>query len=239
MMRKGKTFLCGFIVCVIISFFPFPCSCGEEITSSIIAEVTTERGPLKLRKEPKKSAKVLAELERGSYITVLESGEEWCLVDDGSRHGYAMTQFLTIQEDVDERVLSYYTLQNGDCGDEVIALKQRLMELGYFRADSKMTNRYNDTVIQRMKMFQKQNGLEEDGVATPQVQALLFSEDAKENTESIPDSPTHYQRAGGSSNESGGSSDDDGWKKVVCECCGGEGCDCCDYTGWIWVHSSY
>ena len=239
-MRKEKRALWGLIACIIIiSVFPFSSSYGEEITGSIIAEVTTEQGPLKLRKEPKKSATVLAELERGSYITVLESGEEWCRVDDGTRQGYAMTQFLTIQEDADAKLLSYHTLQNGDCGDEVIALKQRLMELGYFKADSKMTNRYNDTVIQRMKMFQKQNGLEEDGVATPQVQALLFSDDAKENTEPIPDSPTHYQRAVGSSNESSSSSGDDDWKQVICECCNGKGCDCCDYTGWIWVPSNY
>ena len=239
MMRKGKNALWGLIVCVIIiSAFPFG-SYGEEISGSIITEVTTERGPLKLRREPKKNAKVLAELERGSYITVLEHGEEWCLVDNGTHEGYAMTQYLAIQEDIDEKLLSYHTLQNGDCGDEVIALKQRLMELGYFRADSKMSNRYNDTVIQRLKMFQKQNGLEEDGVATPRVQALLFSEDAKKNTEPLPAPPTHYQKASSSSNESGSSSGNDGWKKVICECCGGKGCDCCDYTGWIWVPSNY
>ena len=236
-MRKAKGAIWELIACiVIISVIPFPSSYGEENTGSIIAEVTTEQGPLKLRKEPKKSAKVLAELKHGSYITVLESGEEWCLIDDGTRQGYAMTQFLTIQEDADERLLNYHTLQNGDCGDEVIALKQRLMELGYFREDSKMTNRCNDTVIQRLKMFQKQNGLEEDGVATPRVQALLFSEDAKENTAPLPAPPTHYQKASNSSNESGSSSGDDGWKKVVCECCGGKGCD---YTGWIWVPSNY
>lgn len=232
MMRKVKNILLGLILCVIIiSACPLD-SYGEEISASIIAEVTTERGPLKLRKEPKKSAKVLAELERGSYITVLEIGEKWCLVDDGIRQGYAMTQFLTIQEDADESLLNYHTLQNGDCGDEVVALKQRLMELGYFRADGKITNRYNDTLIQRLKMFQKQNGLEEDGVATPRVQALLFSEEAKENTEPIPALPTHYRKAGSSSS-------DDGWKKVVCDCCGGSGCDCCDYTGWIWVSANY
>ena len=107
MMRKGKNALWGLIVCVIIiSAFPFG-SYGEEISGSIIAEVTTERGPLKLRREPKKNAKVLAELERGSYITVLEHGEEWCLVDNGTHEGYAMTQYLTIQEDIDDCILNY------------------------------------------------------------------------------------------------------------------------------------
>ena len=46
-----------------------------------------------------------------------------------------------------------------------------------------MTNRFNDTLIQRVKMFQRQHGLEEDGVATPALQALLFSDGAQANTE--------------------------------------------------------
>ena len=63
----------------------------------------------------------------------------------------------------------------------------------------------------------------------PDMQVLLFSEDAKVNEEPLPKPPTHYRRAGAQTQ--GGS----GWKKIVCPCCGGEGCDCCDQTGYIWV----
>ena len=70
--------------------------------------------------------------------------------------------------------MNYCTLQSGDCGDDVIELKKRLMELGYFRDDSKMTNRYNDTLVGRVKMFQRQNGFEETGIATPDMQVLLM-----------------------------------------------------------------
>ena len=78
-----------------------------------------------------------------------------------------------------------------------------------------MTNRYNDTLVGRVKMFQRQNGFEETGIATPDMQVLLFSEDAKVNEEPLPKPPTHYRRAGAQTQ--GGS----GWKKIVCPCCGG------------------
>ena len=136
----------------------------EEI-QTIIAVVTTKKGPLKIRQEPSRNARELDEIARGTYVTILESGEEWCKVSYGIKTGYAMTCFLTIQENADADVMNYCTLQSGDCGDDVIELKKRLMELGYFRDDSKMTNRYNDTLVGRVKMFQRQNGFEETGIA--------------------------------------------------------------------------
>ena len=122
-------------------------------------------------------------------MTILESGEEWCKVSYGIKTGYAMTCFLTIQENADAGVMNYCTLQSGDCGDDVIELKKRLMELGYFRDDSKMTNRYNDTLVGRVKMFQRQNGFEETGIATPDMQALLFSEMQRSMRNRCPNRP--------------------------------------------------
>ena len=111
----------------------------------------------------------------------------------------------------------------------MIELKKRLMELGYFRDDSKMTNRYNDTLVGRVKMFQRQNGFEETGIATPDMQVLLFSEDARSMKNRCPNRPP-ITGAQARRRRSGS-----GWKKIVCPCCGGEGCDCCDQTGYIWV----
>lgn len=224
-MKKKMVVLLMLILSVSTAVLHGTC---EEI-QTIIAVVTTKKGPLKIRQEPSRNARELDEIARGTYVTILESGEEWCKVSYGIKTGYAMTCFLTIQENADANVMNYCTLQSGDCGDDVIELKKRLMELGYFRDDSKMTNRYNDTLVGRVKMFQRQNGFEETGIATPDMQVLLFSEDAKVNEEPLPKPPTHYRRAGAQTQ--GGS----GWKKIVCSCCGGEGCDCCDQTGYIWV----
>ncbi len=237
-MQKTKNRLVLFALTLVLCASlaaPAKAEAGTQAGSVIIAEVTTAKGPLKLRKEPSKNAKVLKELERGSYVTVLSQGEEWFEVDDGHTQGYAMAQFLTICEDVSADILAYRTLQNGDHGDDVLALKQRLMELGYYKSGSKMTNRYNDTVVQRIKMFQRQNGLAEDGVSTPQVQCLLFSQAAAANTEPLPVAPSHYQKTDGKAEDSTGGNADAGWVKEICSCCNGKGCTCCDGTGWIWA----
>ena len=186
-MKKKMVVLLMLILSVSTAVLHGTC---EEI-QTIIAVVTTKKGPLKIRQEPSRNARELDEIARGTYVTILESGEEWCKVSYGIKTGYAMTCFLTIKENADADVMNYCTLQSGDCGDDVIELKKRLMELGYFRDDSKMTNRYNDTLVGRVKMFQRQNGFEETGIATPDMQVLLFSEDAKVNEEPLPKPPTH------------------------------------------------
>ena len=224
--------LCALMLLVFFSR-PLPCTPARAEAvgaQDVIVEVCTEKGPLKLRRAPDSDARILAEMPRGSLATAQKHDDRWYrLVYDGLE-GYAMAEFLTPHGDLSPDVLNYHTLQNGDCGEEVTALKQRLSELGYYREGSKMTNRFNDTLIQRVKMFQRQHGLEEDGVATPALQALLFSDGAQANTEPLPEAPTHYRRTQSSS----GGEEETQWRRAVCECCNGKGCICCGYTGWVW-----
>lgn len=72
---------------------------------------------------------------------------------------------------------SYRTLTSGNYGDDVLALKKRLADLGYFTGKS-FNNRYTDDTVSRVKAFEKACGLTQTGVATPALQALLFSDDA-------------------------------------------------------------
>lgn len=224
--------LCALMLLVFFSR-PLPCTPARAEAvgaQDVIVEVCTEKGPLKLRRAPDSDARILAEMPRGSLATAQKHDDRWYrLVYDGLE-GYAMAEFLTPHGDLSPDVLNYHTLQNGDCGEEVTALKQRLSELGYYREGSKMTNRFNDTLIQRVKMFQRQHGLEEDGVATPALQALLFSDGAQANTEPLPEALTHYRRTQSSS----GGEEETPWRRAVCECCNGKGCICCGYTGWVW-----
>ncbi len=68
-------------------------------------------------------------------------------------------------------------LQVGDSGEAVYQFKLRLYDLGYF--SSQPTHSYfNELTEQRVKLFQKMNGLRQDGRATPELQALLFSDQA-------------------------------------------------------------
>ena len=71
---------------------------------------------------------------------------------------------------------AYKTLRQGDKGQAVLALKERMYELGYFTS-TKFSNEFNATTKERLIELQKKNGLKADGIATPQVQALIFSDD--------------------------------------------------------------
>lgn len=73
---------------------------------------------------------------------------------------------------------AYQELKRGSKGDEVLEMKKRMQELGYFTAGAELSNAYNDTCVERVKQFQKRNGLPQTGVADVQTLTLLFSDAA-------------------------------------------------------------
>ena len=77
----------------------------------------------------------------------------------------------------------YSTLKSGDSGDAVTRLQERLADLGYFYVNP--TGNYLDVTVQCVKDFQLLNGMAATGIADPETQALLFSDEAiPRNTES-------------------------------------------------------
>ena len=64
------------------------------------------------------------------------------------------------------------TLKYGDTGDDVKKLTKRLKALGYLD-DS--TSRYGSAVREAVRLFQRANGLDADGIAGPLTQQKLFS----------------------------------------------------------------
>lgn len=73
------------------------------------------------------------------------------------------------------------TLQYGDECEEVVSLQNRLMNLGYLDLDEP-TDYFGPATQSALKLFQRQHELEQDGIATYQVQALLYSEEAEKYT---------------------------------------------------------
>jgi peptidoglycan hydrolase-like protein with peptidoglycan-binding domain len=69
----------------------------------------------------------------------------------------------------------YVTLQPGDSGAGVLALKARMYALGYFASDH-YSDTYNAVTEERVRLLQKTNGLQETGIATPELQTLIFSD---------------------------------------------------------------
>lgn len=72
---------------------------------------------------------------------------------------------------------SYQELRVGDSGQDVLDMKQRFYELGYFRTNQ-FNNRFTDSTADTVKLFEKNNGLKVDGIADAEMQTVLFSNSA-------------------------------------------------------------
>ncbi len=71
----------------------------------------------------------------------------------------------------------YKTLQVGTKDADVATLKERMYVLGYF-GNRIVNNNYTENTAQAVREFQRTNGLPVTGVATPEMQALFYSERA-------------------------------------------------------------
>jgi len=54
--------------------------------------------------------------------------------------------------------------KQGDTNGLILQIKQRMQELGYFSAGAELSGSYNSTMAERIRLFQKNNGLEQTGV---------------------------------------------------------------------------
>ena len=81
---------------------------------------------------------------------------------------------------IEESDLSQYkTIEVGYKGEEVAKLKQRMVDLGYFKNSSSVNDTFTSSTAEYIKKFQEVNGLEVDGIADTEMQVLFFSDLAK------------------------------------------------------------
>lgn len=71
----------------------------------------------------------------------------------------------------------YRHLSTGNSGDDVLAMKERLYDLGYYTT-TKLTASYTKAVCDVIEAFQKKNDLPQTGEADPYTQAVMFSDAA-------------------------------------------------------------
>lgn len=209
---------------------------NEDTPDMAVYQVSTPKGQLNVRSKPDAKSAVVAKLSNRSFVQVL--GEETGFYQvqlPEDRTGWVAGEFMT-RSPYGAEVLSYRPMQIGSSGEDVRALKERLLALGYYRENHSMSDLFNATCVVRVKLFQKQNDLDQTGIATPLTQAVLFSDQAKENKEEIP-APKRTVVMGRHSNLFG--NEDFDWNKFaqenpgVCMCCVGKGCECCNFTGRI------
>ncbi len=80
-----------------------------------------------------------------------------------------------IEEAQKEPEKTYTTLKPGSKGQEVLDARMKLYELGYFKKKPTQTE-YTDSMADYVKKFEKDHGLTQDGVLSPEDQKVLFGE---------------------------------------------------------------
>ncbi len=75
----------------------------------------------------------------------------------------------------------YYAAQNGDVGDDILRIQNRLYELGYLAREDQMTGTFGDETEEAVKKLQERNDLEQDGKVGRKTMNLLYSDEVKAN----------------------------------------------------------
>lgn len=88
-----------------------------------------------------------------------------------AEHRERMNQL--IEEAQKEPEKTYTTLKPGSNGQEVLDARMKLYELGYFKKKPTQTE-YTDSMADYVKKFEKDHGLTQDGVLSPEDQEVLF-----------------------------------------------------------------
>lgn len=136
-----------------------------------------------LRKGASTGSTRLTTVPNGATVQVLEDDGDFVKVTYNGKTGYLMKDYVYIplqylpgdalEEDAQARK-DYATLQNGSRGSAVQALQEALKELGYYTGTA--DGMFGSGTISALKAFQKKNSLRQDGIATPEVQKLIFEE---------------------------------------------------------------
>lgn len=72
--------------------------------------------------------------------------------------------------------------QIGESGKDVLAIKKQMQLLGYYRHGASLGESYNNIMVERVKLFQENNGLEITGILDHSTLIVLFSSNAKKTT---------------------------------------------------------
>lgn len=112
------------------------------------------------------------ECTRTDTYTYAYYGTERVRTEEGlAEHRERMNQL--IEEVQKEPEKTYATLKPGSNSQEVLDARMKLYELGYFKKKPTQTE-YTDSMADYVKKFEKDHGLTQDGVLSPEDQEVLF-----------------------------------------------------------------
>ncbi|MDR0897600.1 MAG: peptidoglycan-binding protein, partial [Oscillospiraceae bacterium] len=144
------------------------------------AEDPLTRCNLRLRKQAKADSDTLVVIPGGTEITVLGRSGGWVKTSYQGHTGYVSAEYL-----MEMTRSGYYPLHPGDENPYVLALQNRLIELGYLTG--KADGKYGDSTTDAVYAFQRAAGIDADGMAGGETQRTLYGLSAPVGVPSAPE----------------------------------------------------
>ena len=145
---------------------------------------TTVAGMVKMRKKPVADADVIRTLLPGAAVEVIDVDVNgFAKIKHEGKTGYAVAGYLNLADiplptptpapTVHPDALKYTSVASGDANPTVKTLQLALIELGYLEEDE-ADGKFGAKTEKALLLFQKRNGLTQNGVADQELQLLLY-----------------------------------------------------------------
>ena len=161
---------------------PTPIPTNAPISSAATFPFTTyTTSSVNLRKAANTSSTRLLTIPKGAEISVLAISGDYLNVSYNGKTGYIVSEYAVVPSQYApgkalaadaEAEQNYAYLQSGSMGKNVTVLQEALKELEFYSGT--VNGSYGTSTVAAVKAFQKKNSIKQDGIATPEVQKLIF-----------------------------------------------------------------
>ena len=145
---------------------------------------TTVIDYVKLRKVAEAEGEVILTIPAGSVVTVYDrTSNGFVKVKYDGKTGYCVETHINLANipapTPQPGAEKYTELKNGSEGAAVTALQSALAELGYLEEED-VDGKFGSKTEDALKVFQKRNGLAQDGIASQDLQLKLYEDTPKD-----------------------------------------------------------
>ncbi len=139
---------------------------------------------VKLRKVAETEGEVILTIPAGSVVTVYDRTiNGFVKVKYDGKTGYCVDTHINLANipapTPQPGAEKYTELKNGSEGAAVTALQSALEELGYLE-EEEVDGKFGEKTEEALKLFQKRNGLTQDGIASQDLQLKLYEDTPKD-----------------------------------------------------------
>ncbi len=160
---------------------PLPTPTPAKAGKATYPFTTYTLSSVNLRKQASVSSARILTVPKGAEISVLSLSGDYAKITYNGRTGYIVWEYALIpsqylpgkelKEDAEARQ-HYPYLQSGSTGKNVALLQEALAELGFYTGEA--DGDYGAKTLSAVKAFQKKNDIRQDGMASPELQKLVF-----------------------------------------------------------------